>query len=60
MTQAHYYLGEVYERQGDLERARLRYARFVRWWEDCDPELRPWRERGRQALARLAREPVSN
>lgn len=55
-----YYLGQTYEAFGDGEKAKLHYARFVRWWEDCDPELRPWRERGREALARLAREPVSN
>jgi tetratricopeptide (TPR) repeat protein/TolB-like protein len=55
-TQAQYYLGAVYERMGDEERARVHYARFVRWWEDCDPELRPWRERGRQALERLTAE----
>ncbi len=55
-TQAQYYLGEVYERMGDEERARLHYARFVRWWEDCDPELRPWWERGRQSLDRLTGE----
>ena len=57
MVQAQYYLGEVYERQGDVERARLRYARFVRWWEDADPELQSWRERGRQAVERLTDEP---
>ncbi len=57
MAQIQYFLGEVYERQGDLERARLRYARFVRWWEDADPELQPWWERGRQALERLTDEP---
>ena len=59
-TPSQFYLGRVYERQGNIERAKYHYARFVRWWEDCDPELRPWWERGRQALARLAREPVSN
>jgi tetratricopeptide (TPR) repeat protein len=58
-TQAEYYLGEAYERLGDEERARLHYARFVRWWEDADPELRPWRERGRRALERLVGEPRS-
>ena len=56
-TQAQYYLGEVHERMGDEERARLNYARFVRWWEDCDPELRPRWERGREALERLTGEP---
>ncbi len=59
-TPAEFYLGQTYEALGDGEKAKLHYARFVRWWEDCDPELRPLWERGRQALARLAREPVSN
>jgi len=27
--------------------------RFVRWWADCDPELRPFWEQGRDALARV-------
>ncbi|MBI4513647.1 MAG: hypothetical protein HY702_05995 [Gemmatimonadetes bacterium] len=53
---AQFYLGQIYEALGDPEQAKLHYARFVRWWEDCDPELRPWWERGRQALARLTRE----
>ncbi|MBI4513648.1 MAG: hypothetical protein HY702_06000 [Gemmatimonadetes bacterium] len=58
-TPAQFYLGEVYEALGDVERAKFHYARFVRWWEDCDPDLRPWWERGRQALARLTREAAS-
>ncbi len=58
--QVEFYLGQVYEALDDPEEAKLHYARFVRWWEDCDPELRPWWEQGREALARLAREPVSN
>jgi serine/threonine-protein kinase len=53
---AEYLLGEIYERMGDEERARIHYAHFVRWWEDCDPALRPWWERGRQALERLTGE----
>ncbi len=52
-----FYLGQVYEALGDFEEAKLHYGRFVRWWEDCDPELRPWWDRGREALERLTREP---
>jgi predicted Zn-dependent protease len=48
-----FYLGQVYEGLGDEREARLHYARFVSWWEDCDPELRPMWEEGRAALQRL-------
>jgi tetratricopeptide (TPR) repeat protein len=48
-----YYLGKVYERLGNSERARLHYGRFVLWWQDCDPEVRPMWEEARQAVARL-------
>jgi tetratricopeptide (TPR) repeat protein len=47
------YLGKAYEALGDVDRARLHYARFVSWWQDCDPELEPMRAEGRQALDRL-------
>jgi TolB-like protein/Flp pilus assembly protein TadD len=52
-----FYLGQTYEALGNLEEAKFHYGRFVRWWENCDPELRPWWERGREALVRLTREP---
>jgi len=55
-SQVEYYLGETYEGLGDVDEARLHYARFVNWWDDADPELQPWVERGRQALERLTRE----
>lgn len=54
-----YYLGVTYEAMGNVERARLHFARFNRWMEDADPELALLSERGRQALERLTREPVS-
>lgn len=56
---AQFYLGQIYEALGEVEQAKLHYARFVSWWEKCDPSLRPWWERGRQALARLTRETAS-
>jgi tetratricopeptide (TPR) repeat protein len=34
-------LGELYERQGQKDKARMYYSRFVELWKDCDPELRP-------------------
>lgn len=56
-AQVEYYLGEVYEALGEDDEARLHYARFVGWWEDADPGLQQWVDRGRQALERLTREP---
>jgi len=53
---AQYYLGEVYEATGDLEKAKLHYARFLRWWENADPELQPWVESAQAALERLTGE----
>jgi tetratricopeptide (TPR) repeat protein/TolB-like protein len=54
ITPVEFYLGRIDEERGNLEEARLHYARFVRWWQDCDPELRPMWEEGRQALARIS------
>lgn len=51
---AQFYLGQIYEEQGDVERAREHYLLFTRWWEKADPELQPWRDRGLEALRRLA------
>ncbi len=48
-----FYLGKVYEGLGNFEEARLHYGRFVSWWQDCDPELRPIWDQGRAALQRL-------
>ena len=58
-SQVEFYLGQVYEALGDPEEAKRHYARFVRLWENCDPELRPLWERGREALERLTRESAS-
>jgi len=49
--------GRIAEARGDRPEARLHYERFVRWWADADPELRPWWEEGRAALARVTAEP---
>ena len=49
--------GRIAEARGDRTEARLHYERFVRWWADCDPELRPRWEEGRAALARLTAGP---
>ncbi|PYN29899.1 MAG: hypothetical protein DME01_28940 [Candidatus Rokuibacteriota bacterium] len=52
-----FWSGRIAEARGDRTEARLHYERFVRWWADCDPELRPWWEEGRAALARLTAGP---
>jgi tetratricopeptide (TPR) repeat protein len=48
-----YHLGTAYDQLGETEKARAAYAEFVEAWKDADPELQPWVERGREALARL-------
>ncbi len=57
ITPAEFYLGRVAEARGDRDQARYHYDRFVRWWKDCDPELKPWWKEGRKALARVTWEP---
>jgi serine/threonine-protein kinase len=52
-----FYLGQIAEGRGDRGAAREHYGRFVRWWRNCDPELRPWWEEGRRGLARVSEEP---
>jgi tetratricopeptide (TPR) repeat protein len=49
-----YYLGQIAEARGNPSVAREHYARFVRWWRDADPELKPWWEDGRRGLARVS------
>ncbi len=53
LAPAKLYLGQIYEASGDLQAARREYADFVRWWQDCDPELKPLWEEGRRTLERL-------
>jgi serine/threonine-protein kinase len=48
------HLGQAYEALGELDRAAVHYAHFVRWWEDCDPELEPLRTEGQRSLDRLS------
>jgi tetratricopeptide (TPR) repeat protein len=52
-TPAFLYLGKAHEALGRPDEARLDYERFLRYWEDCDPELRPLLDEARSALARL-------
>ena len=36
---AQYHLGQAYERQGQPERARAAYERFLHIWKDADPDI---------------------
>jgi len=35
----HYHLGQTYERQGNHDRARAEYERFIQVWKDSDADL---------------------
>jgi tetratricopeptide (TPR) repeat protein len=50
-------LGEIYERNGERQKAIDSYARFVRLWKRCDARLRPAVDDARARLARLTAEP---
>ncbi len=52
-------LGDIYERQGEKQKAIDSYSRFVRLWGACDARLRPAVDAARGRLARLAGEPRS-
>ncbi len=49
-------LGELYEHQGERQKAIGYYDRFVELWKDADPELQPVVREVRARLARLVRE----
>ncbi len=57
LVPSHYYLGRIYDELDRPEDAAYHYGLFVEWWRDADPELQPWLNEGREALARLAGEP---
>ena len=44
---------EIYERLGDTENAIKYYTRFIKLWQDADPELQPQVEQARQRLDHL-------
>jgi tetratricopeptide (TPR) repeat protein len=49
-----YDLARAYEATGDHEKARKEYDFFIEAWQEADPELQPWVEDARRALARLS------
>jgi len=58
-TPSEYYLGVIHEALGDIEQAKLHYARVVRWWEHADPEFSLLWVRAQEALERLTQESTS-
>ncbi len=50
---AHMRQGEIFERAGNVERARFHYGRFINLWKDADPEFQPLVARAESAMARL-------
>jgi serine/threonine-protein kinase len=46
-------MGEIYEKVGDTAAAIEQYARVLRLWSECDPELRPQMNDVRGRLSRL-------
>jgi tetratricopeptide (TPR) repeat protein len=49
-----YHLARAYETTGEYAKAAKEYAFFIEAWADADPELQPWVEDARRALARLS------
>jgi tetratricopeptide (TPR) repeat protein len=46
-------LAQLYDQWAKPEQARGYYVRFLRWWQDCDPELRPLVEEARRRFSEL-------
>ena len=57
LAHAYVRVGDLYEQRGEWERAIDYYGRFVKLWENADPELQSWVEEVRQTIARLSAEP---
>ena len=54
VAMAHLRRAEVYERLGDTKNAARQYEKFIRYWQDADPEFQPWVGAARRALERLS------
>jgi hypothetical protein len=46
-------MAEIYERQGNRQKAAEHFTRFVELWKDCDPEFRPLVEDARRRASPL-------
>ncbi|UCC73646.1 MAG: hypothetical protein JSV86_03520 [Gemmatimonadota bacterium] len=50
----HLRMAEIYEQLGDREKAVHHYGRFITFWRDADPELRPRVDAARRAIEALS------
>ena len=50
---SHLRRAEIHQRLGQPQRAFAQYRRFIKRWQDCDPELQPLVEGAREQLASL-------
>ncbi len=48
---AHLRMAQIYERQGERQKAREHYARFAELWKESDPEFRPLVADARRRMA---------
>jgi len=56
LARAYERLGQLYDQNGDLDRAAGYYGRFVELWADSDPELQPRVDAARARLEEIVRE----
>ena len=50
---AEYYLGRIGEAKAERDEAAAHYRRFLTWWRDADPELRPMWDDARNRLTSM-------
>ena len=53
-AQAHLRLAQIYERQGEPEKAAAHYGSFMELWKNCDSELQPLVEDARHRMSSKA------
>jgi hypothetical protein len=46
-------LAQLHDRWAKPQQAKVDYARFLRWWQDCDPELRPLVDEAKRRFSAL-------
>lgn len=50
-------LAQLHDRWGNAKQASEDYARFLRWWQNCEPELRSSVEQAQRRLAEFSAQP---
>ncbi|MCI0693454.1 CHAT domain-containing protein [candidate division KSB1 bacterium] len=53
LAPSHLQRGEIYETMGEREQAIQHYTRFIKLWQNCDPELKPMLTNAKARLAQL-------